>query len=137
MRFLEATQAYKFSTQCTVASFPAEPHAAFISAYHCTNFCEHCARPTEGILMENSHSVFYVDTTNVLSSYFMTVNMHRFPFMRMVYSGNQFFRVGPNISEKFVPGESILGGSKLNVTLPQKTVKQINNECKKILRETR
>ena len=34
MRFLETTQACKFSsTQCTVASFPAESHAAFDSAY--------------------------------------------------------------------------------------------------------
>ena len=34
MRFLETTQARKFSsTQCTVASFLAEPHATFVSAY--------------------------------------------------------------------------------------------------------
>ena len=33
-RFLESTQARKFSsTLCTVVSFPAEPHAAFDSAY--------------------------------------------------------------------------------------------------------
>ena len=45
-----------------------------------------------------------MDITNVLSNYFMTVDMHRFALMWLVYSGNKFFRVGPNISEKFVPG---------------------------------
>ena len=63
--------------------------------------------------METSHSVFYVDTTNILSSYFMTVDMHRLPFMRIVYSGNQFFRVGPNISEKFVPGGTNFRGIQI------------------------
>ena len=57
-----------------------------------------------------------MDTTNVLGSYFMTIDMLRFALMWLVYSRNKFFRVGPNISEKFVPGEPILGGSKLNVT---------------------
>ena len=38
-----------------------------------------------------------VNSTNVLSS-------HWFSFVWLVYSGNKFFRVGPNISEKFVPG---------------------------------
>ena len=37
-------------------------------------------------------------------SYFMTVDMQRFALMWLVYSRNEFFRVGPNISEKFVPG---------------------------------
>ena len=45
-----------------------------------------------------------VDTTNVLRSYFMTVEMHRFALMWLVYSRNKFFRVGPNISETFVLG---------------------------------
>ena len=40
--------------------------------------------------------------------------------MWLVYSRNTFFRVGPNISEKFIPGEPILRGSKLNVTEPLK-----------------
>ena len=73
--------------------------------------------------METSHSgVRYasVDTTNVLSSYFMTIDMHRFAFMWLVYSRNKFFRVGPNISEKFVPGGTDLRGSKFNVTIPHR-----------------
>ena len=45
-----------------------------------------------------------MDTTDVLSNYFMTVDMHRFALMWLVYSRNKFFRVGPNISEKFVSG---------------------------------
>ena len=46
--------------------------------------------------------------------------MHWYAFTRLVYSGNKFLRVGPNISEKFLFrwGESILGGSKINVTCP-------------------
>ena len=45
-----------------------------------------------------------MDTTNVYSNYFMAVDMHRFALMWLVYSRNKFFRVGPNSSEKFVPG---------------------------------
>ena len=37
-------------------------------------------------------------------SYFMTVDIHRFALMWLVHSRNRFFRVGPNISEKFAPG---------------------------------
>ena len=77
--------------------------------------------------MEPSHSGFRyaaVDTTNVLSSYFMTIDMCKFALMRLVYSRNKFFRVGPNISEKFVPGGrrggTNLRGSKLNVTIPHR-----------------
>ena len=50
--------------------------------------------------METSHSGFRyatVNTTNVLSSYFMTVDMCRLALMWLVYSVNKFFRVGPNI----------------------------------------
>ena len=54
-----------------------------------------------------------MDTTNVLSSYFMTVDMHRFAFMWLVYSRNKFFRVGPNISEKFVPGGANFRGVQI------------------------
>ena len=45
-----------------------------------------------------------MDTTNVLSSYLMTVDKHRFALVWLVYSRNKFFRVGPNILEEFVPG---------------------------------
>ena len=66
-----------------------------------------------------------VDTTNVLSSYFTTVGMYRFAWSTV---GTYFVGVGPNISEKFVPGEPILGGSikrdrlflKNRTTLPKK-----------------
>ena len=54
-----------------------------------------------------------VDTTNVLSSHFMTVDMHRFALMWLVYSRNKFFRVGPNISEKFVPGGTNFRGVQI------------------------
>ena len=60
--------------------------------------------------METSHSVFF---TNVLNSYFMTVDRHRFAFLWLVHSGNKFFRMGPN---NLFKGEQILWGSKLNVT---------------------
>ena len=56
-------------------------------------------------------------TISLYSSYFMTIEMHRFAFLWLIYSRNKVFRVGPNISEKFVMGEPILGGSKLNVTV--------------------
>ena len=54
-----------------------------------------------------------MDTTDVLSSYFMTVDMHRFALM-------YWSTVGTNFSEwvQIFPfrGEPIVGGSKLNVT---------------------
>ena len=49
-----------------------------------------------------------VDSTNVLSS-------HWFSFVWLAYSGNKFFGVGPNISEKFVPGGTKFRGIQ-NVT---------------------
>ena len=54
-----------------------------------------------------------MDTTNVLGSYFMAVDMHRFALMWLVYSRNKFFRVGPNISEKFVPGGTNFRGVQI------------------------
>ena len=66
--------------------------------------------------METSHSGFRyatVDTTNVLSSYFMTIDMCKFALMRLVYSRDKFFRVGPNISEKFVPGRTNFRGVQI------------------------
>ena len=54
-----------------------------------------------------------MDTTDVLSNYFMTVDMHRFALMCLVYSRNKFFRVGPNISEKFVPGGTNFRGVQI------------------------
>ena len=68
--------------------------------------------------MKNSQCSEYasMDTTNVLSSYFMTVvsvDMHRFALTWLVYSRNKFFRVDPNISENsFRGGGPILGGPK-------------------------
>ena len=52
-------------------------------------------------------------TTNVLSSYLMTVDKHRFALMWLVYSRNKFFRVGPNISEEFVPGGTNFRGVQI------------------------
>ena len=91
-----------------VASFPVEPHTAFII---CTlyNFCKHCVRPTEAYwwkpVIQFSRCAT-VDTTNVLSSYFMTVDMHRDAFKWLVYSRSTFFRDFRNNL-----GEPILGGS--------------------------
>ena len=51
-----------------------------------------------------------MNSTNVLSS-------HWFCFVWVAYSGNKFFRVGPNISEKCVPGGINVRGSKFNVTV--------------------
>ena len=89
-----------------------ELHAAFISAYI---VCERCVRPTKTywwkpVIQFSRYAT--VDTTNVLSSYFMTVDMHRFAFLWLVhmYSRNKFFRMGP---KNLFPGEQILGGSKL------------------------
>ena len=95
LRFLEPNQASKFSNTCTVASFPVELHTAFISAYI---VCERCVRPTKSywwkpLIQFSGYDT--VDTTNVLSSYFMTVDMHRFAFLWLVYSRNKFFRMGP------------------------------------------
>ena len=50
-----------------------------------------------------------LDTTNFLSSYFMTVDMHRFALMWLV-TKNKFFRVGP---KNLFQGEP---WSKLNMT---------------------
>ena len=58
-----------------------------------------------------------MDTTNVLISYFMTVDMHRFAFLWLVYVETN---LDPNISEKCVPGGTNFSGGgrggKLNVT---------------------
>ena len=59
-----------------------------------------------------------MDTTDVLSNYFMTVDMHRFALMWLVYSRNKFFRVGPNISEKFVPGGTNFRGVQIKRDTP-------------------
>ena len=63
-----------------------------------------------------------MDTTNILSSHFMIVDMDRFALMWLVYSRNKFFRVGPNISEKFVLEGTNFRGSKLNVTAPLRII---------------
>ena len=47
-----------------------------------------------------------MNSTNVLSS-------HWFCFVWLAYSGNKFFRVSPNISEKCVPGGTNFRGVKI------------------------
>ena len=64
-----------------------------------------------------------MDTTDVLSNYFMTVDMHRFALMWLVYSRNKFFRVGPNISEKFVPGGTNFRGVQIKRDSPLQATK--------------
>ena len=44
--------------------------------------------------------------------------MHRFALMWLVYSRNKFFRVGPNISEKFVPGGTNFRGVQIKRDIP-------------------
>ena len=60
-----------------------------------------------------------MDTTDVLSNYFMTVDMHKFDLMWLIYSRNKFFRVGPNISEKFVPGGTNFRGVQIKRDRPR------------------
>ena len=38
---------------------------------------------------------------------------HRFAFLWLIYSRNKFFRVGPNILEKFVPGGTNFSGVQI------------------------
>ena len=57
-------------------------------------------------------------TTNVLSSYLMTVDKHRFALMWLVCSRNKIFRVGPNISEEFVPGGTNFRGVQIKRDMP-------------------
>ena len=66
-----------------------------------------------------------MDTTNVLSSYFMAVDMHRFALMWLVYSRNKFFRVGPNISEEFVPGGTNFRGVQIKRDSSHLSTKQL------------
>ena len=67
-----------------------------------------------------------MDTTDVLSGYFMTVDMHRFALIWLVYSRNKFFRVGPNISEKFVPGGTNFRGVLIKCDKPVVRAKLFN-----------
>ena len=58
--------------------------------------------------MKNIHFSRYatVNSTNVLSG-------HWFSFVYVAFSGNKFFRVGPNISEKLVPGGTNFRGVQI------------------------
>ena len=56
-------------------------------------------------------------------SYFMTVDIHRFALMWLVHSRNRFFRVGPNISEKFAPGRG--GGGGGNQVSAERSLKSL------------
>ena len=49
----------------------------------------------------------------------MTVDKHRFALIWLVYSRNKFFRVGPNISEEFIPGGTNLRGVQIKRDGPQ------------------
>ena len=86
-----------------------EPHTAFVSTYirNFANTVYGQLRHSNGNqLLSFLDVLLSVDITNVLGSHFMTVDMHRFAFMWLVYSRNKFFRVGQkNLFQKFVPGE--------------------------------
>ena len=58
-----------------------------------------------------------MDTTNVLNSYFMTVDMHRFGFLWLVHSRNKFIRVGPNMYCQCKSKHSAMGEAREQVIL--------------------
>ena len=57
-----------------------------------------------------------MDTTDVVSSYFMTTDMNRFAFMWLVYGGTNFSEWVQIFQKKLFREEPILVGSKLKVT---------------------
>ena len=63
----------------------------------------------------------------------MNSTSHCFSFVWLAYSGNKFFRVGPNISEKFVPGETNFRGVQIKRDRPFHSlvslIKYAKTEC--------
>ena len=57
-----------------------------------------------------------MDATDVVSSYFMTTDMHRFAFMWLAYGATNFSEWVQIFEKKLFREESILVGSKLKVT---------------------
>ena len=95
-RFLETTQACQFSSaQCTLASFPVELYAAFISMY-IGQFLWLLYKATEAYWWKPVIQFSGYASVDTLSSKFTTIDMHWFTFMWLAYSGNKF-RVCPNI----------------------------------------
>ena len=80
------------------------------SCVHCVIIFVNAVKGNLGILMKTSQPYATVGTTDVISSNFMTVDMHRFALMWLVYSRNKFFRVG---QEKFVPGGTNFRGVQI------------------------
>ena len=48
----------------------------------------------------------------------MTVDMHRFAFLWLIYRRNKVFRVGPNISEKICSGRTNFRGVQIKFDRP-------------------
>ena len=113
LRFLETTQVQQHTMYCSL--IPS-------GTTHCICFHVHCSRtlcePHWWKLVIQFSRYASVDTTNVLSGYFMTVDMHGSAFMWLVYSRNKFFRVSPNISEKFVPKGTNFRGVQIKCVTP-------------------
>ena len=86
------------------------------SCVHYVIIFVNAAKANLGILMKTSQPYATICTTDVISSNFMTVDMHRFALMWLVYSRNKFFRVVKMFQKNSFRGEPILGGSKLHVT---------------------
>ena len=120
-RLLElTTQACQFtSTQCTVVSFPAVRNTQYPRNLHCAKFTanarfKRCVGP-----LRYTHEK---QSFNFLDMQLWTLLMSWFSFVWLAYSGNKFFRVGPNISEKFVPGGTNFRGVQIkrdNITRNQ------------------
>ena len=60
------------------------------SCVHCVIIFVNTVKANLGILMKTSQLHASVDTTDVISSYCMNVDMHRFVLMWLVYSRNKF-----------------------------------------------
>ena len=112
-RFLETTQARQFSsTQYTVVSFPVERKSHFPRTM-CKVCDERTFRTLRGAAEAYSwkaviHFSRYaiVNSTKIRSSPW-------FSFVWLSYSGSKFFRVGPNILGKFVPGGTNFRGIQI------------------------
>ena len=60
------------------------------SCVHCVIIFVNAVKANLGILMKTSQPYATIGTTDVIISYLMVVDMHRFAFMWLVYSGTNF-----------------------------------------------
>ena len=80
------------------ASFPAEPHAVFVSAYICSNFFECCVRPTEAYWWKQSFSFLDMPLWTPLMSLVVTsrplacTGLPALQWEHIFQSGSKYFR---------------------------------------------